>query len=248
MELKTIRVSLIDPDPNQARKHFDPQELEELAASIEKDGLLSPILLRKANDRFVLIAGERRLRSIKLLGRETIAAFLYEGEDAQRIALIENLQRKDLTPLEEAEALQQLMRQEGYTQQELATLLSKSRPYIANSLRLLGLDDSTKDALNDQSITQAHGRILAGLKHNDRKDLLARILEEDLTVRETERRAKHIKKKHEADPYLREALDELEDKWNIRASDAGTGKQNKLVFEFYDEDTLQRFVERLIDS
>ena len=149
MELQTIELQKIIPDPCQPRKFFDLAALEELASSIEQYGLLSPIIVRKQGDRYIIVAGERRYRAM-LLNKMTHANCIVRNHiDFREVSLIENVQREDLNPLEEAEALSSLMIEKHYTQEELSKLIGKSRPYITNQLRLLRLDDETKQALLD---------------------------------------------------------------------------------------------------
>jgi ParB family chromosome partitioning protein len=168
--VSTIKISLIDPKSDQPRKYFDKDALEELSASIAENGVLQPILVRKySDDRYQIIAGERRFRASKLAGLTEIPAIVLEKDDkkAAEIALIENVQREDLNPLEEALGYKALAEEYGMTQEELSQKVGKSRSAIANTLRLLDLPDEVLEMLKSADISAGHARALLGLKNKD---------------------------------------------------------------------------------
>ena len=251
MELQTIELQKIIPDPCQPRKFFDLAALEELASSIKQYGLLSPIIVRKHNDQYIIIAGERRYRAM-LLNKMTHANCIVRNQiDFREISLIENVQRENLNPLEEAEALSSLMTEKNYTQEELSKLIGKSRPYIANQLRLLRLDDETKQALIDKKISEAHGRSLIYLENlNLRKKLLHAILEHNLSVRATEKKIKQWKQKEKQqyDVYLNDLLQQLEEKLVTKVTLQGSSKKGKLSLFYFQEEDLSSIIEKLLQD
>ena len=185
-----LKISEIRPNPYQPRKDFDENGLKELAASIKENGVFQPILVRKSLQGYELVAGERRLRASKMAEKETIPAIVVDFDDRQmmEISLLENIQRKDLTPIEEASAYQQLIRKLDYTQDELAKRLGKSRTNVANMLRLLSLPDEVKTLVNEGKLSYGQARTL--LSVGDEEQMLAlarRTIREGLSVRELEK-------------------------------------------------------------
>ena len=179
----------IIPDPNQPRKTFDEGKLQELAESIKQHGLLQPILVCPIGDgKYQIVHGERRWRACRLAGLTSIKAEVRELDDKQKmeIQLIENLQREDLNPLEEAEMFHRLINEFGYTHEELAHRIGKSREYVTNKLRLLKLSKEVKEDLKEGKITEGHARPLLSLGSNEQKEALDKILSEGLSVRQTE--------------------------------------------------------------
>ena len=193
-----IKISLVDPKRDQPRKYFDKDALEQLAASISENGLLQPILVREYGEgRYQIIAGERRFRASKLAGLSEIPAIVLEKDDknAAQIALIENIQREDLNPLEEAMAYKALAEEYDMTQEELSTQVGKSRSAIANSIRLLDLPDEILTLVASRELSAGHARTLLGVNDKDNMILLAqRAVEEDLSVRVLEGLVKAINK------------------------------------------------------
>ncbi|WP_423892626.1 ParB/RepB/Spo0J family partition protein [Filifactor alocis] len=251
MELQTIELQKIIPDPCQPRKFFDLAALEELASSIEQYGLLSPIIVRKQGARYIIVAGERRYRAM-LLNKMTHANCIVRNHiDFREVSLIENVQREDLNPLEEAEALSSLMIEKHYTQEELSKLIGKSRPYITNQLRLLRLDDETKQALLDKKISEAHGRSLISLDNLKlRKKLLHAIIEHHLSVRATEKKIKQWKQKEkqQRDVYLKDLLQQLEEKLGTKVTLQGSAKKGKLSLFYFQEEDLASLIEKLLQD
>jgi len=178
----------VRPMHDQPRKHFDETALAELAGSIERDGMLQPIVVRQEGSDYIVIAGERRLRAARLAGLEEVPVILKDASDADAfaLALVENLQREDLSPLEMAEACQRLIDEHGYTQEQLAQRIGKSRSAIANTLRLLKLDAATQSALAHGLLSEGHARQLVGLDADTQADLVDRVVGDNLSVRETE--------------------------------------------------------------
>ena len=196
--ISKLRISLVDPKRDQPRKYFDKEALEQLATSIAENGLLQPILVREYGEgRYQIIAGERRFRASKLAGLTEIPAIVLEKDDrkAAQIALIENIQREDLNPLEEALAYKSLAEEYDMTQEELSLKIGKSRSAIANIIRLLDLPDEILTLVASRELSAGHARTLLGVKDRDDMILLAqRAVEEDLSVRVLEDAVKQINK------------------------------------------------------
>lgn len=261
-EVKEIQLSAIRVNPYQPRRTFDQTALRELAASIKKSGVFQPIILRQPDPqvkRYELVAGERRFRASKLAGQKTIPAIIRKMSDEQmlEVAVLENLQREDLTPLEEAQAYQTLMDKLSLTQAQVAQRLGKSRPYIANYLRLLGLPQTIKDALNGGTLSMGQARTILGLK--DKKQLTAlanRAIKESLTVRQleeivtkmngTEKKRVQRKKKRKS-VYIREAEDQLQSKFGTKVALAQGRKQGtgKIEIPYRSADDLTRILDLL---
>lgn len=248
MEVVELSLSKIIPDPDQPRKEFDPDALQELAESIRRYGLLSPILVRYDGENYIIIAGERRFRALLLNEAETVPALLYAEDDFREISLVENLQREDLNPLEEARALKALMDEKSYRQEDLALMIGKSRSYVANSVRLLQLDEMTAKAIVEEEISEAHGRSLAGIRdEEERKKLLKLILDNKLSVRSTEVLVKKYKKKQvlSEDVFLKQALEEAESRLDTKLELRGDERRGRLVIEYYGKEELERLLELL---
>ena len=196
--ISKLKISLIDPKKDQPRKYFDKDALEQLASSISENGLLQPILVREYGEgRYQIIAGERRFRASKLAGLNEIPAIVLEKDDkrAAQIALIENIQREDLNPIEEAMAYKALAEEYDMTQEELSTQVGKSRSAIANTIRLLDLPDEIITLVASKELSAGHARTLLGVQNKDNMTLLAqRAVEEDLSVRALEDLVKIINK------------------------------------------------------
>ncbi|QNO15008.1 nucleoid occlusion protein [Alkalicella caledoniensis] len=187
-EIQQIEVSKVISNPFQPRKYFDGEKIEELAQSIKTYGLLQPIILRKVGKQFEIIAGERRFKACSKLGFSTVSAIVKEANDGAMaaIALIENIQRENLSFLEEAEGLHRLLNEFNLTQEVLAQRIGKSQSTIANKLRLLKLPEEVKNQLKESNLTERHARALLKLPETDQMSLLGRIMEEGMTVRQTE--------------------------------------------------------------
>lgn len=247
--INTLKISLVDPKSDQPRKYFDKESLEELSDSIRENGLLQPILVREyGNGRYQIIAGERRFRACKLAGLAEIPAIVLDRDDkaAAQIALIENIQREDLNPLEEALAYKSLKDEYGMTQEELSERIGKSRSAVANSIRLLDLPESVLSMVAARELSAGHARTLLGLKDREDMILLAQIAaEQDLSVRQLEEqvkkmnRAKKAKKNEDVEEdlpfvdYFREMELKIQRHLGRKAkiSDKGTKKTLTLFYE-----------------
>lgn len=213
-----LRLSQIEPDKNQPRKFFDEKALEELAASIKEHGLIQPIIVSAlGDDRYRIIAGERRWRACRLAGLEEVPALVrdYTEQKISEVSLIENLQREDLNPIEEALGYRNLMELYGMTQEKIAETVSKSRSAIANTLRLLTLPEQILDFIKTGELSAGHARTLIGLEDPDTQLALAnRMITEELSVRQAEELVKKSKKQEKPaplpDPAVAQALKELE--------------------------------------
>ncbi len=199
--VETIKISLIEPKSDQPRKYFDEESLLQLAESIKQHGLLQPIVVRRIGGGFFqIIAGERRWRASKLAGLTEIPAIIVEADEmkAAELAIVENVQREDLNPYEEAVAYKALMDTYGLTQEEVAQRVGKSRSAIANTMRLLDLPEEVLEMLKSADISAGHARALLGLKNKDAiVDVAMKILEHSLSVRETEDLVKKLNKDYE---------------------------------------------------
>ena len=190
-----VRTTRVEPDKNQPRKNFDQESLEELAASIQKYGIIEPLVVRQEGDHYVIIAGERRWRAAKLAGLKEIPVVIgdYNARMTAEIQLIENIQRKDIDPIEEASAYQRLIEEFGLTQEEVAEAVAKSRTAVTNTLRLLRLAPAVRELLQNQEngLTSGHARALLSIEDEDAQLKAAqKIIEEHLSVRETEKLVK----------------------------------------------------------
>ncbi|EIT3185678.1 ParB/RepB/Spo0J family partition protein [Campylobacter jejuni] len=190
-----IEIDQISPNPFQPRKNFDQAALDELANSIKEFGLIQPIIVFKKNNKFILVAGERRLRAVKALGKKEILAFIADIDEnkLRELALIENIQRENLNPIELANSYKDLMQVHKITQENLAELIHKSRTQITNTLRLLNLDIRTQELIASGKISQGHAKVLVGLDQKDEKMLVDSIIGQKLNVRDTEKIVKKIK-------------------------------------------------------
>jgi ParB family transcriptional regulator, chromosome partitioning protein len=252
-----IPVSHIRPNPHQPRTEFNEEALEQLASSIEKHGLIQPITVRYLGQkRFELISGERRLRATKLAGIEEIPAYIREANDEEIIAfaLIENIQREELNPLEIALGYQRLIEECNYTQSEAAERLGKNRTTITNMLRLLQLPDFIQAALRDESITTGHARALINLKNeSDQRKLLKTILKKSLSVRQTEDLVRSYEKKSELkssrktkperDPFIEDVSNQLRNRFSTKVNIKQKGKGGEIRIEYYSNDDLERLIQ-----
>lgn len=196
-QVSLIEISKITPNPFQPRKTFDEVALNELANSIKEHGLIQPIIVLKKNGSFILVAGERRLRATQILGKENILAFVSDSDESKlrELALIENIQRENLNPIELANSYKDLIEVYNITQENLAELIHKSRTQITNTLRLLNLDPKTQELIASGKISQGHAKVLVGLDKEDEKVLVDSILGQKLSVRDTERLVQKVKNK-----------------------------------------------------
>ena len=257
-----VKVALIGPNKEQPRKNFDEEQLKELAESIKRYGVLQPLLVKKNGSFYEIIAGERRWRAAKLAGIKEVPVVLreYSKQEAMEIALIENVQRADLNPIEEAQAYQQLVNEFGLTQEEIAVRVSKNRATVTNIMRLLKLDGQIQNMLVQGVITSGHARALLSLEDNSLQLKAAKlIIDGSLSVRETERLVKRLikessgeknnksEKKDEALSLIYQNLEErmktvMGTKVSIHNKDKNKGR---IEIEYYSEAELERIVEMI---
>lgn len=247
-----IPVGDIDPNRNQPRKHFDDDALLALADSIRQSGVISPILVARDAGRYTIIAGERRWRASRIAGLETIPAIVREWDDIKRqeAALIENIQREDLNPIEEAQGVHALMDECALTQEAVAERLGRSRPAIANLLRLLTLPERIQSAVIEGTISAGHARVLAGIESREQQaNLFAKTLQFGWSVRQLEAAAKEApekkeKKKSAPLPVEYEELTErLRSYTGLKVSLQGTRRKGKIVLEYASPEELERLWE-----
>ena len=251
----SLPIASIVTNPDQPRKSFDETQLSELSDSIKQNGVLQPILVRKKGEKYEIVAGERRYQASKLAGLKEIPAIVREIDDAEvfQLALIENLQRSDLTPNEEARGYRQLLDTKGLTQEGLAKILSKSRSAIANTLRLMDLPQEVQDMMEEGQITAGHARaILAVPSEEGRIKLAQKVVAENLTVRQTENLAPlfsvtrdEIKPKNPAPQYFKRAARTLRQALDTTVKVKQVRGKNKIEIEFKDEDDLARIIDQL---
>lgn len=194
--VEEIEINKIKPNPFQPRREFNESAIEELADSIKKYGLLQPVVLIKDKEGYILVAGERRLRAVKLLGENVIKAIVvnYSKDDLREYALIENIQREDLNPIEVAYSLQSLIDEHGYTHEELANVISKSRSYVTNLLRILNLPEFVHEKIKQGILSVGHAKVLIGLDEEIIKEVVEKIEKNSLNVRDTEKLIQRLKK------------------------------------------------------
>lgn len=249
-------IDKVQPNPDQPRAHFDKEELEELADSISRNGLLQPILVRQKGDSYQIIAGERRWQASRLAGLTEVPINILEADDDKviELAMIENIQRSDLNPIEEAYGYRRLMERRGLTQSQLAQLVSKGRSTIANSLRLLDLPEDAQQLLFEEKITAGHARAILSIPTIEgRQKLTEKMLDGKMTVREAENMARLISGREEKTATPRPKVPQkykavaknlskaLDTKVRVKVA---KGK-NKLEIEFTDQDQLERIMSRI---
>lgn len=253
-----IPVDHIRPNPHQPRTEFKEEALEQLSSSIRRHGLIQPITVRYLGERrFELISGERRLRATKLAGIDEIPAYIREANDEEIIAfaLIENIQREELNPIEISLGYQRLIDEVGYTQSEVAERVGKNRTTVTNMLRLLQLPDFIQASLRDESISAGHARALINLKSvEDQKKILKQIVSKSLSVRQTEDLVRSYEKKNEQtatkkkedykrDPFLEELSKRLRQNLSTKVNIKPKGKGGEIKIEYYSEDDLERLMQ-----
>jgi ParB family chromosome partitioning protein len=256
--LREIPVEAIRPNPWQPRTHFDDQELEELAQSIREHGVLQPVLVSQQPDgTFQLITGERRWRAVQLAGFATVPAMVKEvtPRSSLELALVENIQRRDLNPLEEAHAFRTLLDEHGLTQEQLGQRIGKSRVSITNTLRLLQLPDGVREALASGALTEGHARAILMANGDDaRLQVLDRVLADHLSVRDTEALARamnapappHLAAEVRADPDVERLEDAFRQALGTRVRLIKGRRGGRLVISFFSDDELQGLYEAIV--
>ncbi|MCU0505646.1 MAG: ParB/RepB/Spo0J family partition protein [Chloroflexi bacterium] len=255
-----IPLARIAPNPYQPRAEIAPEALAELAASIAEHGVLQPILVTETIDGYRLVAGERRVRASRLAGLERIPAVVRElaDHDQLELALVENIQREDLDPLEEARAYRQLIDEFGFTQEKLAKRMGKARPTIANSLRLLELDPEVQAALAAGLISEGHARALGGLPTDRQARVLAVVIERELSVRQAEELVRRLRQEPAAaaatrgadapavDAELERVEGDLRTALGTKVSISRSRRGGRIIIEFYSDEELSRLFDRLV--
>ena len=259
--LDEVPIELVHPNPNQPRMHFNKEELDELALSIEKDGLLQPILVREDAEGYEIIAGERRWQASQLAGLKKVPVRIKEADDMKvlELALIENLQRSDLNPIEEAYGYKRMMERGNRTQSEVASAVSKGRSTIANALRLLDLPEDAQQMLYEEKITAGHARAILAIPSDEgRAKLTEKLAKEKLSVREAESLARLIagREKQKNNPvkkppkprFFRRAAKDLSKSFDTKVQVRSVNGKNKIEIEFKDEEDLHRLYDLMKHS
>lgn len=259
--LDEVPIELVHPNPNQPRMHFNKEELDELALSIEKDGLLQPILVREDAQGYEIIAGERRWQASQLAGLKKVPVRIKEADDMKvlELALIENLQRSDLNPIEEAYGYKRMMERGNRTQSEVASAVSKGRSTIANALRLLDLPEDAQQMLYEEKITAGHARAILAIPSDEgRAKLTEKLAKEKLSVREAESLARLIagREKQKNNPvkkppkprFFRRAAKDLSESFDTKVQVRSVNGKNKIEIEFKDEEDLHRLYDLMKHS
>ncbi|MDO4702131.1 ParB/RepB/Spo0J family partition protein [Erysipelotrichaceae bacterium OH741_COT-311] len=248
--VEEIELSKIRPNPYQPRKVFNDEKIHELAASIKEHGMFQPILVRKSVQGYELLAGERRLRASKLAGLKTIKAIVMEFTEEQmmELSLLENIQRENLSVIEEAMAYQRLIERYGYTQEKLASKVGKSRAHITNILRLLKLPKSIQQLIQEDKLSMGHARALLPLEDEGRAyDIAMKVIEQGISVRDVEllvskeKPKKHIKLEKKQDPKLRYVQDYMQSRLSTNVS----VEPKQIVIKYQDVADLNRILELL---
>lgn len=252
----TVSIEKIHPNPNQPRTHFNETELEELSESIREHGILQPLLVRKKGDEFEIIAGERRYQASKIAGLSELPVIIKDVDDQKmlELALIENLQRSDLNPIEEAKGYRQLIKASGMTQEALSKAVSKSRSAITNSLRLLDLPERVQELLFEGKLTAGHARAILAVPFEEQRIKLAeKVVADGLSVRATENLAPLFsvgetpKTPRPVTPQsYKKAARVLRQVFNTNVRVKSTRGKNKIEIEFKDEDELARILEQVM--
>lgn len=257
--IEMLAIGDVEPNRYQPRRDFDPEKLRELAESIRVHGVVQPIVVRPLRPGYELIAGERRWRASQLLGLTEIPAVvrsLSDGE-AMEIALIENIQRQDLNPIEEARAFQRLIAEFGLTQEAVATRVSRSRPQVTNTLRLLQLSPDIQEYVSRGTLSMGHARAILPLTLEQQTALAARVIQDGLSVRQVEEAVKRQQEAPKKAPATRGKTEarnyrrwesELKQRLSTQVRITHSGDKGRIEVEFCSQDDLERILEILIDS
>jgi ParB family chromosome partitioning protein len=253
-----VPLARVAPNPHQPRRHWDDAELEDLAASIREHGVLQPVLVTETLDGYQLVAGERRVRAARLAGLERIPALIRQlaDRDQLEVALVENVQRSDLDPIEEALAYRQLIDEFGLTQERVAERVGKARTTVANTLRLLDLHPDVQAAIADGRISEGHGRALGGLPVDGQAHVLGTVVAQGLSVRQAEELVRRLREPRDRsaatpaprrlDPDLERVEADLRERLGTKVSLNRSRKGGRIVIEYYSDEELARLYERLI--
>lgn len=250
-----LELSKIYPNPNQPRKNFDQKALEELADSIKVHGLIQPIIVNESGDRYMIIAGERRWRACQMAGLTAVPVIIkhYTEKQVSEIAIIENLQREDLNPVEVARGIKKLMEEYQLTQEKVAERLGKSRSEIANYNRLLGLDNEVLELVENGKVSFGHAKCLAGLDDREQQIYLAKqVAKSKYTVRELEREISKLGNKpaKKSTQYIlsteiKDLINLMQRKLGTKVNIIGNNKKGRIYIDYYDQDDLDRLYELL---
>jgi ParB family chromosome partitioning protein len=251
-QVKVVSINDIEPNKEQPRKLFDEDKLEELSTSIKEHGIIQPLIVKKEEDYYVIVAGERRWRAARMAGLKEIPVLIqdYTTKEVMEISLVENIQREDLNAIEEAKAYEALINNFSLTQEELAARVGKSRSAIANTLRLLQLDESIQELIIQQQITEGHGRAI--LRLPDKKsqlELVEKIIKNSMSVRETEKKVNEIldkpqkkKVKNKKEVIYREIEEKIKNILGTKVQITKGKKKGKIEIEYYNENDLERIL------
>ena len=254
---QTLKLNLIEPNSEQPRKNFDEESLQELADSIKQYGILQPLIVQKKGSHYEIIAGERRWRAAKLAGLAEVPAVIIEADDRKvmELGLIENLQREDLNPAEEARGYQVLMEEYGLTQEQVADRMGKSRPAITNTLRLLALPEDLLKLVEEEQLSAGHARALLGAPTAElQRQAAKKVIADGLSVRQTEALVKALQREKKAPPkqagdslalYLGEAEKNLSGRLGRKVHIAHRGKKGRIELEYYNSQDLELLLEAL---
>ena len=252
--VQIVDIYMVEPDRNQPRKTFDAEKLQELADSVKQYGVLQPLLVQKEPDYYRIIAGERRWRAARLAGLTEIPVIVknFSAQDSMAVALIENLQRQNLNPMEESMAYQKLLTEFSLTQEQVAAKLGKSRSAIANSLRLQNLAEPVQKSLSEGLISPGHAKVLLGVNDAAEQNKLAvRVIAENLSVRELEKivaqkseAKKEVKKKEDREQDLASKIaeDRMKELLGTRVTISRGARKGKIEIEYYSEEDLERIL------
>ena len=244
-----IDVGMIDPNVNQPRKNFDEKALKELAQSIKQHGIIQPLILQKTGDRYQIIAGERRFRAARIAGLKKVPAVIknYSAQEISEVSIIENLQREDLNPIEAARAIDELIKAYGLTQEVVADKIGKSRPAIANTLRLLTLPEQITTLIEQGKLSAGHARTLISVEDKKKQLELANlVITKKLSVRDLEMLARKLSKptkstkKAEQSLELKDFANTLNKIFSTKVSIIGNDKKGRIYIDYYSADDLER--------
>ncbi len=250
-----VAVTAIVPNPHQPRLHFDETKLSELAHSIKEHGILQPLVVTKAGEHYELIAGERRFQAAKKAGLSHVPVIVREADEQTKLelAIIENIQRHNLNPIEEAKAYQRLLHEFGLSQEEAAKKMGKSRSTVANSVRLLQLPIDMQRAVSEGKMSEGHAKALLGIENKEKqRAIFELILSEELTVRETENKVRsvvvksHVRTQKPEQVLLSAKAEELTELLGTKVKITPSGKGGRVILEYYSEEELNALLGRII--
>lgn len=262
-DIVELNINEVEPNRSQPRRYFDSEAIRSLADSIKEHGVIQPIIVKKDGNTYKIVAGERRWRAARMAGLETISARIWELSDRQslEIALVENVQRKDLNPVEEAEAYDRLSSDHGMTQEQIAKAVGKSRPAVANAIRLLELDEGVKQLLTEEKLTSGHARALLSITDKDKQlETAHKAAKLNMNVRDVEKLVKKVVEKGSRetenksikDTEIEDCLRDIAEKMQrvlgtkVRIDSSPSGNKGKIVIEYYSNEELERLTELIL--